>query len=395
MLRLSSTSKIFLLISSVFCYFIVVGLSAVILPLILKFNNVSDLLIGFSDNVKVIAGLVILMVLPKIASKFGIVGTGVLSLALFGISILLLPFYYNYIIWLILMFLFGAGFIVFRTMEESLTNVIVNNKIRGKIMGYIATAMLAGLSIGPLLPKIFGVTNYINFVVSFILIFISAVCFVMLKQSQGYVKPSANFQLFRFIKEMPLVFLSKFIMEFVIQVVFVFLVIYVIETTNYSAENAGLFITYFSLSGLLNIFVGKFIDKFTNKNALMVFGVFVLFICLALLPLTLKFSIVLSYILFFIFGLFGSGLVFLSSMYILNSSYQKKDLVSANSALTFSDAIAMISGSFLTGISMEIFGARGFFVPILALSVLYIIFCLCYFRMNIIFLLKKVYKNGK
>ncbi|HSQ97909.1 MAG TPA: MFS transporter [Rickettsiales bacterium] len=395
MFRLNSSSKISLLILSVFSYFVVVGLSAVVLPLILKFNNVSDFFIGFSDNVKVIAGLGILIILPRIASKFGIVGTGVLSLAFFGLSILLLPLYCNYFIWLILMFLFGAGFIVFRTMEESLTNVIVNNKIRGKIMGYIATAMLAGLAIGPLLPKIFGVMNYINFIISFVLIFISAVCFLMLKQSQGYVKPTANFQLFRFIKEMPLVFFSKFIMEFIIQVVFVFLVIYVIETTNYSAENAGLFITYFSLSGLLNIFVGRFIDKFTNKNVLMVFGVFVLFVCLALLPLTLKFNIISSYILFFIFGLFGSGLVFLSSMYILNSSYQKKDLVSANSALTFSDAIAMISGSFFTGISMEIFGAKGFFVPILVLSVLYIIFCLCYFHTNIVVLLKKVYKNGK
>lgn len=389
MLRLNSNAKILLLVSSVFFYFIVVGLSAVIFPVILKFNGVSEFFIGFSDNVKVVAGLIILTLLPKISSKFGIVGTGVLSLILFGFSILLLPLYHNYFVWIILMFLFGAGFIVFRTMEESLANVIANNKNRGKIMGFVATAMLAGLATGPLLPKIFGVMNYINFILSFVFICISAICFLLLKQTQGYVKPTASFKLFRFLKEMPLVFFSKFIMEFIIQAIFVFLVIYVIETTKYSAEDAGLFITYFSLSGLLNIFVGRFVDRFQNKNKLMVFGVFVLFICLALLPLTLKISIVLSYILFFIFGLFGSGLVFLSSMFILNSSYEKKDIVSANSALTFSDAIAMIGGSFFTGINMEIFGANGFFVPILVLSILYIVFCLCYFYKNNIIFNKK------
>ncbi len=382
MLRLNSRIKISLLLVSVFSYFVVVGLSAVVFPLILKFNGVSDFLIGFSDNVKVLAGLAILTLLPRIASRFGIVGTGVLSLILFGLSVLLLPLYYNYFVWIIWMFLFGAGFIVFRTMEEALANVIVNNKNRGKIMGYVATSMLAGLAVGPLLPKIFGVINYTNFVISFVLVCISAICFLMLKQTQGYVKPTANFQFFRFLKEMPLVFFSKFIMEFIIQVVFVFLVIYIIETTQYSAENAGLFITYFSLSGLLNVFVGNFVDKFKNKNVLMVFGVFVLFLCLTFLPLALKISIILSYILFFIFGLFGSGLVFLSSMYILNSSYKKKELVSANSALTFSDAIAMVSGSFFTGIAMEIFGANGFFVPIFILAILYIIFCLFYFSLK-------------
>ena len=106
----------------------------------------------------------------------------------------------------------------------------------------------------------------------------------------------------------------------------------------------------------------------------MIFGVFFIFISMFLFPLTLKINIILTYILFFLFGLCGSSLVFLSTMYILNSSYEKKDLVSANSALTFSDAIAMVSSSFFTGLSMQYFGANGFFVPIIVLFLTYILF---------------------
>lgn len=371
-----SRTKILLFLTSVFTYFVVVGLTAVCLPIILKYNNVPESLIGLSDNIKVIAGLLILALLPRIASKLGIIGTGVFSLILYGISILLLPLYKNYLFWSMLMFLFGTGFIVFRTMEESLINVIANNNNRGKLMGYTSTTMLAGLSLGPIIPKFLGTLNYANFIISAIAIAISAVCFGLLKKMQGNIKPTKNFQLIRFIKDLPEVFFSKCVMEFYVQVIFVFSVIYATEKSNYTTENAGLFITFFSLSGFFNMFIGRFLDTVKNKYIPMVCGVFVLFITMALFPLTLKINITLSYLLFFIFGLCGSSLVFLSSMYILNSHYSKKELVAANSALTFTDAIGMVSGSFFTGIAMDYFGVDGFFVPMGILAVIYIIFCI-------------------
>lgn len=386
-MTIRSKNKLLLLIISIFAYFITVGMSAVLLPIILKTNNVPDFLIGFSDNIKVFVGLLILIIIPKIASKLGIIETGIISLILYGTSILLLPLYYNYLVWMFLIFLFGSGFIIFRTMEETLANVISNNQNRGKIMGYVATSMLSGLSVGPIITKIFGVNNYFNFILAFVCVCISILCFYLIKNTKGNIKATAKFELFKFLKEMPLVFFSKFIMEFIVQVIFVFAVIYTMETTKYSAEDAGLFITAFSVSGFLNIFVGNFVDKVKNKNALMIFGVLFLFLCMILFPITLKINIILTYILFFLFGLCGSSIVFLSSMYILNSSYKKKELVSANSALTFSDAIAMICGSFFTGTCMQIYGAKGFFIPIYIIIALYFILC--------IFLLRKEKNYGK
>ena len=116
MLKISSKTKILFLLLSIMFYFIVVGMSAVLVPLILKANNISKTLIGFSDNIKIITGLLMLAILPKIASKMGIVATGIFSLILYGISILLLPFYKNFFIWSVLIFFYGAGFIIFRTI---------------------------------------------------------------------------------------------------------------------------------------------------------------------------------------------------------------------------------------------------------------------------------------
>lgn len=383
MLKINSKTKILFLLLSVMLYFIVVGMSAVLVPLILKANNISKTLIGFSDNIKIITGLLMLAILPKIASKMGIVATGIFSLILYGVSILLLPFYKNFFVWSILIFFFGAGFIIFRTMEETLANVIATNKNRAKIMGLVGTFMLVGLSFGPIITKIFSTSSYINYVIAFVFLMLSAGFFSFLKSFQGNVKPTASFNLWKYLKEMPMVFFSKFILEFVVQSIFVFSIIYTIETTNNTSENAGLYITCFSLSGFLNVFVGRFVDRFNDKNKLMIFGVFFIFISMFLFPLTLKINIILTYILFFLFGLCGSSLVFLSTMYILNSSYEKKDLVSANSALTFSDAIAMVSSSFFTGLSMQYFGANGFFVPIVVLFLIYILFVLnCNYAKN-------------
>ena len=66
-------------------------------------------------------------------------------------------------------------------------------------------------------------------------------------------------------------------------------------------------------------------------------------------------------------------------MFILNSSYKKSELVGANSALTISDAIAMISSSFFTGISMKFFNSNGLFIPVYLLLFLYVVFCFYYF----------------
>ena len=63
-MTIRSKNKLLLLIISIFAYFITVGMSAVLLPIILKTNNVPDFLIGFSDNIKVFVGLLILIIIP-------------------------------------------------------------------------------------------------------------------------------------------------------------------------------------------------------------------------------------------------------------------------------------------------------------------------------------------
>jgi MFS family permease len=372
-------TQIPLLLLSIFSYFVVVGIAAVTFPVILKTNGVSETLIGFSDNIKIIAGMIILTVLPRIAHKLGIVGAGIFSLILYGASLLVLPIYYNYFIWAIFMSFFGAGFIVFRTMEETLTNIIASNHNRGRIMGMTSTAMLAGVSTGPVLVKFLGVTEYKTFVIAFILSVISGVCFYLVRDGQEDIKPSKKLHLVKHMKELPMVFFSKFILEFFVQVIFVFGVIYSMEH-GYKAEDGGLFITFFSLSGFLNVFIGHIVDKVKSRYTTMAIGVLILFVTMAVLPFVIQYRL-LSYPLFLIFG-FGASMIFLSSMSILNSFYSKSDLVSANSALTITDSVGMILAGILTGISIDLFGIEGFFLPMLVLAICYLLFGLVFLLIN-------------
>jgi MFS family permease len=369
-----SKNTIFLLLTSVYSYFIVVGIAAATFSVILKFNNVTESLIGLSDTIKIVSGMAILLILPRIASKLGIISTAIISLLLYGITILILPFYQNYFSWAILIGLFGAGFVVFRTMEETLTNVIASNENRGKLMGYTSTAMLAGVSTGPILVKILTPQNYMVFVIAAVLSLISGICFLALKKEENGVKPSKKLNIIKYVKENTIVFFSKFVLEFYVQAVFVLSVVYAIEK-GYKAENAVLFITFFSLSGFLNFIMGNVINHVHNKYAYMKFGVFAMIILMASLPFII-FSPILTYTMFFFFGICGSGIVFLTTMSIINSRYGKEDLAAVNSALAIIDSVAMILGGTLTGISMDIFGVNGFTYPMLALGVLYIIYAI-------------------
>jgi predicted MFS family arabinose efflux permease len=119
--------------------------------------------------------------------------------------------------------------------------------------------------------------------------------------------------------------------------------------------------------------MGNVVNKIENKYTYMKFGVFVMIALMASLPFII-YSPIATYTMFFFFGLCGSGIVFLTTMSILNSRYEKEDLVAVNSALTITDSIGMILGGTLTGISMDVFGVNGFIYPMLALGVIYIIY---------------------
>lgn len=356
---------------SVFCYFVALGITTVSLPVILDTNDVSKTLIGFSDNMKIISGLIALLVLPILARKMGIVMTGLVSLCIYAATLLLLPIYQNYSLWIVLISLMGIGFVVFRTMEETLVNVIADNKNRGRIMGITSSAMLGGIAVGPMITRFLGVTCYASFVTAFIFVVISGLLFFLLRGVDGEVKPSKRINVIRFVKEQPLVFLTKFTLEFFIQVIFLFVVIYAMQE-GYKPEIGGMFIAFFSLSGLFNCVTGVLVDKIRNRNITMVFGALLMFAIIELLPFAIA-AKEFTYALFFMFGLLGGGMIFLSTMSILNSSYKKEDLVSANSALTVTDSIGMISAGIFTGLAMDKFGYIGFYIPMAALGGIYLI----------------------
>lgn len=365
-------NEIAVLSISVFCYFVALGILTVSLPVILNENGVSKTLIGVSDNIKIISGLLALLIIPKIAHNLGIVKTGIVSLILYGFSILLLPLYQNYTLWLVFISIFGIGFVVFRTMEETLANVLASNKNRCDVMGITSTAMLSGIALGPVITRYVGVTNYWSFVIAFILVVISIVFFSLLKGTDAKIKSSEKTQVWKFIKEQPVVFLSKFTLEFFIQAIFLFLVLYSIME-GHSAETAGLFIAYFSLSGIFNYVTGELVNKVQNRYITMILGVLFMFAMIEILPWAIKVR-QFTNALFFLFGLLGCSVVFLSTLSILNSHYDKEDLVAANSALTIFDSIGMILAGLLTGLAIDRFGIFGFYIPMACLALFYIVF---------------------
>lgn len=372
MKNLNFDKRILFLSLSMFFFAAVTGIASIVFPVFFRSQNISNSMIGYLDNLKVLSGVLVLFVLPIITKKIGIINSGILTLLCYSI-----PFIFFPILKLSMLIAFyGIGLIVFRVLLESITNMITTDEKRGRVFSILILAVSFGAGTGPIIVKIFGVNNILSYWSAIILILISGLFFLTFKNQNLEVLEKKKIDFLKYLKKFPIIFVSRFISEFLVQTMFVFGVIYGIMN-NYSPENAGLFITFFCISGyIFNYPIGYFIDKYKKYRSTLLSGLIILFSSILLLKFFII-SKIISYLLFFIFGI-GSSIISISSTAILNNICKKDEILMSNTALWISGCIGMLFSSFLTGISIQIFGADGFFVPILFLLFISICFSIKY-----------------
>lgn len=347
--------NLFLLSIVTFSYYIVVGLALSVFSIVLKENNVNDFLIGFSDSVRRFSGIVFMLFIPFLVNKFGLYKISMLSILLYTVTLLLMPFFVNYYLWLFYVVLFGAGMMAFMTFIDSVLNVMVDNNNRSKLNGLINVIVLLGIAAAPIVLKFTSSTSYFIFALCGILNIINLISYSKLKTEYRNISFIKNLQLIEFIKELPYVFLSKILLEFLGATLFVFTVIYA-NSKGYSYENAGLLLSLYCLSGLIFSYAtGYLYNRVKDKENILIKGTLITIGLIFMIPM----AIGNPYFLFTIYFLLGisTGFIHLGCLIILNENYKKEKLVSANSALAIVGSISMIFAGVIGGFFMEKFNS--------------------------------------
>jgi MFS family permease len=359
---------VFLLIFSAFLFTFSAGINAVSFPFVLYQNQASPIIIGIIEGVEMLAGIFIAKFLYGISRKVGALKT-IIAFALIEASIILiLPLHYNFFLWIFLAFSSGICWFSVIALRQSWINIATKNHNRSMVMALNSTALCAGFALGPIAVKLIGAGQYLVFITSAILILFSCLSLLLVKNHQPKLDDE-KIDYWRIFKAHKNSFIARFLLDLQVIVVILFTVIYGIKN-GFNAEDSGLLVSVFMLTGLADFLIGwmiknKDLQKYIN------FGFFGALISMVFLPWISK-NYYLLILAFVVYGWFIS-LIFLSLITKVNSNQNEKDLIAINSLFQAVGGLGALFGNLLVGIFMEIFDANGFVILIVGANLSYFI----------------------
>jgi MFS family permease len=337
-----------------FSYWLIIGLSFSMFSVILQKNNVPEFLIGFSSSFRETCGILLMFFIPYLVNKFGLKKISAVSVLLYTSSMLLLPFYVNYSVWLLLTIVFSCGMMAFGTFIDSLLNVMSKDN-KGKMNGLMNTIVLLSFSLPPLLINYILEDKYSLFLFIGVLNIMNLLFFSKLETEYKEVKFVKELNLIKYFKEMPVVVLSKILFEFASNMLFIFTVIYA-HNNGYTYEIGGLFLTIYCISGLLTSYlVGYIFNKSKNKKLLLIAGSLATILLIAIIPIFVKSLFIISAI-YIAMGL-STNFMYLGCLIILNENYKDEELVSVNSTLAILDSGSTIVVGIVGGLTMQYYNS--------------------------------------
>ena len=189
-----------LIFLSIFIFATATGINAVIFPALLTINNISPRAMGFATIIEIGSGIIISFALPKIIAKFKPIPSITVASIIYSIAIIVAYFFINFWCWLLLIFTMGMCWFTCVIIRQAWLNSLVDNQQRGTVIGIFSMLISVGLAIGPLIVNFSGATNYLSFIISGILSFLSLVAMLLFKTKSTFTINNQNIPIKTFFK---------------------------------------------------------------------------------------------------------------------------------------------------------------------------------------------------
>jgi MFS family permease len=287
--------------------------------------------------------------------------------------ILLIYFYQNFYLWLVLAFVMGACWFAYTITRQSWLNILLEDSQRGVATGIFSMTISVGLALGPIIVKFSGADNYFSFVIAAVLAFTSFLCLLPLRNKPQPILEAKRIGLKEFFKNNPRCFMARFFLDFQTYLLFSFTVIFGVKI-GLSYEAAGLLITAYMASALFDLGVGFSLKKF-NPYRLIKFGFLGCASCFLAIILIRSYPALVA--IYFLFGI-CIACIYVSVFKVCNDDYDKEKLVAANATFQLIGSSGSLFGSLLGAILVEYFGINGFPCAMVLSCVFYLTFLAFY-----------------
>ncbi|MES2676836.1 MAG: MFS transporter [Pseudomonadota bacterium] len=353
--------------SSIFLSSIPFGMIAVLVAVKMDRFVGNANLISLSSAIQICAGIVFSKYLPRIAKKFGIIKTIQISTITAALMALLLYQYFGYFIWLLTIFIFGTALFAFSIIRQSITLDISPPHHKAIIVSLGGMLMSFGNALGPILLKFIGTETFLPHIIAAIFYLVSMLPMLLFKNANSIVREDKKIGIWRYMKISPKIMLGGFTFNYVQSSISTFLIIYGIRS-GMAVGQASLLFSVLLFGTIFSIPMGYFTDLI-NRRFLILVSTILSLIC-AILLFFVHDAATMAILLFLLFG-FMIGIK-LPALILINEKYKPTQRLAVNSAFAKICLIGNLFGIFTTGAIMDLLGAKGLWVSVIAMLFLYL-----------------------
>ncbi len=361
------------LFSSIFLSALGFGILMVMIAVKLDQYVKNEVLMSVSSATQIFAGIVFARFLPYVGRKLGLIHTIYLGTIISAICSILFYFYVNFFLWILVIFFYGmSAFICGVTRQTVMINLAPRN-MRAMIISLGGMLVAIGNSLGPIFLEMIQTSNSLNtFLIASALFATSIIPLSRLRYSENKTIPEEKkITLWRYIHNSPKIMFAGFCVNYAISSSNSFLIIYGLKV-GMDQNNSSLLLSVFLFGSIFSIPMAYIVDLLNRRFVMISSGVLSV-ICIYLLYLTQDLQRTYT-LLFLMFGALTG--VKLSAVVLINDKYKATQRLAVNSAFSRMSLSGNIVGIFTTGIIMNSLGAKGLWVSVMLIMLLFLLFCL-------------------
>jgi MFS family permease len=346
-------------IASAFAASLTFSVCMPLLALILERRGTSDIIIGLNTAASPAGLLIFTVLMPRIVARLGTMRALYLGFILMIFSIVLFPVLDNVWLWFPLRFLMGIGIAIHWVVSETWINTLVDNRIRGRVMGIYVTALSAGSLVGILTLYLVGSEGTDPFFIIAAVMAMGVMPLVLARDLAPGIAVHESFGLLAAMRRAPTVMSAALTDGFVMGALFAFFLIYA-QRMGFDEENALVMFIVLSVgNATLQYLVGMLADRFNKRMLLIVFALLVAGGTL-LLPFAMSDPLLLWPTLFLWGGIMGG--IYTCGIALIGERFRRDELAAANASFIFTYEFGHLLGPTVAGIAMALWDPHGLIV---------------------------------
>ncbi len=350
---------------------LIFGLSMPLLALVLEARGIDKVTIGLSAGAQAVAVFAVAPFAARLISTLGLprlmIGSTLLSVVVF----LLLPVFPDIYAWFILRFLLGLFSSIVWISGEAWINQIAEDRSRGRVIALYSAALAAGNGIGPFVLAQTGTIGWLPFLVSGVLIAISAAPLLLAAGASPAMSGQPSVKFHRLLWMAPTAMFLNGISAATYMALITFLPIYAQHIGLGEASSLYL-LSFMAFGGLIfQLPMGWLADRY-NRRLLVIISILFLIACSAALPFVITVSIWNNVFMFIFGGVFSS--LYMLALILLGERFKGPNLAAASALFTAIWGMGSIIGPPLGGIGMDLWQPQGLLLVVGLIFVFYLPF---------------------